>query len=399
MIKNMISAILLTILLIMFISGGENTPNENVEPYVNYIKEHQKEPVDYILQLFEDHDLVILCERSHREMTQYDFINRLIQDERFIKQVGNIYTEIGAVNHSEKFTDFVNSENLDEEEIREDLGELSLCTYANINWNGRPFFKFLRDVYDINQSLNNAEKIQIFPSNLPFEWDTLSNQNFKQALKYLSNRDSISAYNIIESFDSLNSKSNNPQKALVIMNYRHAFNNFTRKNGNKMDNVGRFLFDYYGDKVANVMINSLKLAPGEKRGTIKALPVQNGKWDAAFVALNNPACGFNFDDSPFGKDSFDYYPFKKTNLQYEDVFDGFIFYQPLHKHILEHGIPEFFDSEVQEEVKRRCEIRGYDKDKTESIIKSNKIITSNTYSKSKAFQVDNYKAKIDQWLE
>ena len=392
--------LILSFFIIQPLTGQEQIDTKKIkseiQPYVEYIKQHKMKPVDYVMRLFKDHDLVILCERSHREITQYDLIKQLMQDQRFINKVGNIYTEIGAINHSKKFSDFINFDNLNDEEIKEYMGDLSLCTYANINWTGVPFFKFLKDVYNINQSLDKLDKIQVYPVNLSFSWDTLSNQNYKQSLKNLTKRDSLCAYQIIESFDSLNDNSVNQQKALVIMNYRHAFNNFTLANGQKMDNVGRFLFDYYGDGVANVMINALRLYPGSKRGTIESAPVQNGKWDAAFASLGNPCCGFDFTDSPFGRDSFDYYPFKNTKLKYKDVFDGFVFYQPLQKHVLKHGIPKLYDNKMEQEIRRRCKIKGYDKDKTEFIIEATKTKVSRSYAESEAFQTDNYMEIINQ---
>ena len=61
--KKAIIAILLAIIFIMSHQCGENNPKPEIRPYINYIEEHQNDPVDYMMQLFEDHDLVIFCER------------------------------------------------------------------------------------------------------------------------------------------------------------------------------------------------------------------------------------------------------------------------------------------------------------------------------------------------
>lgn len=43
-----------------------------LDPYVDFLKEQTTSAKDYILGLFDDYDIVILCERNHRDMTQYD---------------------------------------------------------------------------------------------------------------------------------------------------------------------------------------------------------------------------------------------------------------------------------------------------------------------------------------
>ena len=70
---------------------------EEVQPYVTYLKNNAKPPVEYIMQLFKNYDFVILAERLHAETTQWDLIWELTSDPRFIKSVGNIFTEYGSV--------------------------------------------------------------------------------------------------------------------------------------------------------------------------------------------------------------------------------------------------------------------------------------------------------------
>lgn len=48
--------------------------------------------------LFDRYDVVILGERDHRDTTQYDLIEQIMSDPRFIDQVGLIMTEIGVYN-------------------------------------------------------------------------------------------------------------------------------------------------------------------------------------------------------------------------------------------------------------------------------------------------------------
>lgn len=65
-----------------------------------------------------------------------------------------------------------------------------------------------------------------------------------------------------------------------------------------------------------------------------------GKWDAAFEVAGNPDPGFDFINSPFGEDSYDYYPMRNSGVKYKHMFTGYIYYKPIYKHKCIWGIPD-----------------------------------------------------------
>lgn len=78
--------------------NAEPRPHKRlVQNYVDYIKENRQDINDYVMGLFREYDHVILCERMHPEMTQYDMIYNLATDDRFVDSVGVVFTEIGNV--------------------------------------------------------------------------------------------------------------------------------------------------------------------------------------------------------------------------------------------------------------------------------------------------------------
>jgi hypothetical protein len=70
--------------------------DKTIENYVQFLKQQKQTPVDYIRSLFQTYDLVVLCERSHPEVTQYDMIYELAADKRFQQQAGHIFMENGT---------------------------------------------------------------------------------------------------------------------------------------------------------------------------------------------------------------------------------------------------------------------------------------------------------------
>ena len=146
------------------------------------------------------------------------------------------------------------------------------------------------------------------------------------------------------------------------MNTRHAF----RTGGNYFlgSSTADYLFGVFPKTTANVMFN-MKAAyfKGITERSMTHVLIQDGKWDAAFWTLGNPPLGFDFVDSPFGKDRFDLHS-AFFGLKYEDVFTGMIFYQPLGSHLVASDIPGYYDEAFKQTVLRRARLgerKDYDR--------------------------------------
>ena len=77
-----------------------------------------------------------------------------------------------------------------------------------------------------------------------------------------------------------------------------------------------------------------------------------------------PDLGFDFRDSPFGQDHFDYCRvFTEARpwylWRYQDAFTGFVFYKPLDLHRMSDGLPPgVYDQALSAELARRFDIMG-----------------------------------------
>ncbi len=331
-----------------------------IEPYVSFLQQQKQGPVDYIMGLFRSHDIVILCERDHRETTQYDLFFELVSDPRFIAQVGSVFTEVGTSSVREEMLEFLCSENLSEKEVE----KAALDIWRNLTWTPlwqkRNFFDFLRKLHSLNGSLSAAEKVKLYPSDMPFSWDGMTKKKYQAFRDRLGDRDRIMAKQITGELKKIATSGAKRKKALVIMNYRHAFNDRFKdaRQGQGKDNVGRYLFEAHPGKVANVMINSFAF---QKKSTDRRpVPkmIQDGRWDAAFEVAGNRNLGFDFADSPFGDDSFDYWPSSARGVKYQNVFTGFVFYGALEELVVAGGIPGVLDGGFDKVLIERYAIVG-----------------------------------------
>lgn len=72
--------------------------NPAIQPYVDFLSEKPLSAKAYILSLFKEHNIVFICERDHRDITQYELYLDLLRDPYFVNQVGVLFTEVPEQN-------------------------------------------------------------------------------------------------------------------------------------------------------------------------------------------------------------------------------------------------------------------------------------------------------------
>jgi hypothetical protein len=380
-------------------ANNASRPIEVIKPYIEFLKTQHSTAEDYIISLFDKNDVVILCERLHPELTQYDLVLNVCRNPKFIKNVGNVFIEVCTRSQEKSIYQLLHDTEINKSKTKQQI--LSICKNSSVHplWTNYNFPYFLNGLDGINKKLDSDKKINLYPSDLPLDWFAMDSTRYSKLEKSFDNRDKTIADYIISKFDSIRNSKGARKKALIIMNYRHAFgNNFSNPNNVKPNNVGRFLFDKYNGKIANVLINTYAMTNAKSDNDVSMTTIQDGKWDASFKKLNIEDKGFDFNNSPFGNDYFDLWPFTKHNFKYADVFNGFVFYKPLDKNKLVDGIPDIIDSSFCKELNRRYQlvkkVTGRDYHVSETLIWSwNKILVKNP------LYTDSIKFKINKWIK
>ncbi len=317
----------------------------SVSKYVDYLNNNRQDINDYVMGLFEKYDYVVLCERHHQDMTQYDMIYDLVTDRRFVDKVGVMFTEIGCAESRDAYRTLVETTFPNDTLLEKSLASFLMENQTvHLLWPNTNWFTFLKRMYYFNH--DKEKKVEIM----------FADRNWIDRTE-LAQRDSVMADNIIRTIESDSLK-----KSLIIMNYRHAF--FTP------GCCGEYIQRRFPGKVANVMINNAKLdflslALGKvTTGNEIARPdLRHGEWDVAFEQMPTDAFAFDLKDSPFGKDNFDYFalPWAMENgMQYQDMFNGFIYYKALIDHRASVGFNHLFDPENVAKLQEREKlIPGY----------------------------------------
>jgi len=330
----------------------QTLPNDSIKPYVDFLSGKTfLSPKEYVLKSFEEKDIVVLCERLHPEFKQYEMIVEIIKDNRF---TGNVYTEVGVFNSGQQINEFLLKENLTEIEIKEHLLAIFKILDMFSLWPNYNYYYLLESIYQINQQRPLNEKIQLFPLDVMFSWDSIKcDEQYNMFLDMMEpqnnfppmiDRNTIMAQYFIRKYDQEKYSNPNKKKALVIMNTYHGYTRTPEYLPHPTEpntySTAEYIYKTFPNSTKGILINGISNSWEL---------VANGKWDAAFKFTGNKNVAFDLKDTPFGKTKFDMYNFggnsyKTVNFEY--IFDGMVFYEPIDSFEVVVGIPGIFDDKA-----------------------------------------------------
>jgi len=363
--------VLLSCVVLVASCGGQATAPPSspvakprgIEGHVAHLKANGQAPKDYVLGLFRSHDVVILGERLHPELTQWELIYDLVTDPRFVEQVGTIYTEYGAVNLQDRLDRYLADPRAEREQL---LGILRDFGNWPIGWGNPNFIEFLDRLRRFNTSQPEGRRVRLVFADCFWDWRALDEHNYAAfARETLFARDFLMAKRIEVGITV--DQPRDRKKALVIMNTRHSYVIDSHNTGGALDdNTGSYLRGLLpGRSVVSVLLNTTARPPGSNDRDGAAALIAGGKWDAAFRALGDHPIGFDLQGSAFGDDTFDLLE-RYGRLHYRDVYHGVVFVNPLAKHTKQEIARGYMTGEFVTEVRRRLGYASIGRNATEA---------------------------------
>jgi len=317
------------------------------QKFIQAINRHKQDPVEYIFRLFEENDVVILCERLHPEQTQWHFFSQIILNDRFATKIGNVFTELGNAYYQKELEEYMNTKFCTMEDLKKATARIARessgpwAFWTNTNWHD-----FLLNLHEYNLAKDSSHKINLFFSDSTMNWQNTHDKKQWDIARY-SNRDSIMANTIIAKYNELLYSNVERKKMLVIMNTRHAFKGFIFP---IQPNVSDYLSEHLPSKMANILINGT---------TQLLLPMKGGLWDEAALEIGDE-WAVDYNECVLGNIFFDLFPIPLTkNLRYKDVFSGMIYYKHPKDWRESHGYEYILDS-FKDTLLYRLAIMGYD---------------------------------------
>lgn len=353
-------ALLLSCLLVPFLANAQSALAEYVE-----CMEKGEDPVEYIFRLFEESDIVILGERDHRDVTQYEFIHKLIADPRFAERIGYVYTEVGVTNMTQRANSLIKGHFTSQEEYR-----MARTNYLRDEdylfcWEKTNRSIFIDSLYSINSRLPKESKITLGLTDVEFDWYKAESpseyRKWYDKLDKNYERDRIMAKNFIRLY-----KKQKPigghRKALLITNLPHAINEGSCKR------EGFWIKKKFGRNRVKIVCFNWYSAESE------VVLIDEGRWDAAFELTECKPVAFDVQGTPFGQTVYSCWAATDEGKHWQDYVDGVIFYEPFYRFLGSAGIEGFVADSCKEEQMRRL-----------NLLKDAGVYSSNNYESQKSY--------------
>ena len=212
-------SVLLSFMIITFFA----CKNTSEITHEEFLQNQDLSAKEYILGLFETHDIVLLCERNHKEVTQYDLIYDIVSDPYFVENVGAMYTEVGTITISDRVNRFLENPGLDSTQINQMIVDIYRDADFDALFAAGSFPALLKKLYKLNQP--NNEKVNVYPCDVAWDWNKCLTPDYMARVDStdMEVRDSLMAMNFISQFENIQKTRNGKKKALIIMNFRHGF--------------------------------------------------------------------------------------------------------------------------------------------------------------------------------
>lgn len=311
----------------LMIFSGRLSAQEITAEMVDFIKQKAKSPENYVVETFKNHDVVFLAE-NHIVKQNLLFVQGLIP-RLYENGIYTLGMEFGACEVQDKLDQLVTDENYDEA-----LANEIMFTY-NVAWGYKEYVEVYKAAWKLNRSLpEDARKFRILNLSYIFKWEKFTGVRNQESMKLVFDKGTIDKFRAEMIEKEIINKN---EKIFALVGTSHAYTRygspFYKYNGDNFcdfdfDWLGNRLYKKYPERVFSIILhqaftkkeNDMYSPVSPADGAVERLMAQNG---------NKPA-GFDLIDTPAGKlpdrsiNSVCY-----ENFTLEQLFDGYIFLEPL----------------------------------------------------------------------
>ncbi len=330
-------------------------------PYLVYLKQHAKSPVEYVLDKFKDHDVVILGE-MHEVRENCKLISRLIALLYHKAGVRYLATEFLKHKNTVLANKLVTAQEYDQ--------SLAIQLYRDLAqpmWGFKEYMDILKTIWTVNSKLDPQEqKFKII--GLDSDWEAYdlfcgSEKSQIEVKKIIEKRDSYMANAVI------NEVIKKSEKAIVHTGYNHSFTKYqlpkvinNKLKGTLPPRFGRILYNQYGGQIFQICLHTnhfgIEVLTG---GKPTSKPILTDFIEDLLRRNWNKPVGFDIENSPFAnlRDRKSYYFAFQKKVVFSDIAQGYIFLKPLAKLSKIRWVNGFIDESNFEKVRAIALKRGW----------------------------------------
>ena len=355
------------ILILLFVLLGAITSfaeqNEKMMPYVQTLKEKGDEPIHFILDKLNNHDLIIFDDALHTAVEPFEFYQNLIQNPAFQKKAKYIFLEVVSVNQQPALDAYFDSE----------VDDLSLLypafqnDFSGTGWPYQTYFDLLQTVWKTNATLPVQDRFKVIAVNAPTYWQEINTSTDVDLFRLSIAGNDYTMYKIILSYlDNFQSG----DKGIFLTNTRHAYKGIKKRNNQYYLNCGTFFYLYNPGKTYSVHFHNISLSfegekdidPNTPKTTegledviVKWVRMEKGIWDSAFEENGNVPVAFDLSDTPFGRAEYigNHMLNVAPSQTMQDAYDALIFLAPVEIQHQTAMVDYIYTDKYKQELERR----------------------------------------------
>jgi len=346
------NALFLLFLMVNILFSQQNDIDERLNSYLNVLTKEGKDPIDFVLDVIQSHNLIIFDDALHTAAEPFEFYQKLIKTLGFNDQAKYIFLEAISINKQQHLDAYFESE---PEQI-ELLYPAFQDDFSGLGWSYKTYFDLLHSIYITNKSLPLDKRYKVLGVASPTYWSEIETvKDVELFHKTLSSYDFLMYKTILSVLDDFK----NEKKGIFLTNTRHAYKNIKNKKNKYYWNVGTYFYQGHPGKTYSIRFHNICLfLEKNDEVRIKWDRIGNGIWDSAFRATGDEPMAFTLKDNVFGQEDYignhmlNVYP----NQTMYDAYDALIFLTPLEKQHKTAKVDFIYTKAFKEEIERRYRI-------------------------------------------
>lgn len=257
-------------------------------PYVAALELRGQDPVRFVLEQLQTHDLVIFDDALHSAVEPFDFYRQLVRTPEVVATIDALYLELLPVSHQAAVDAYLAAETEDpallDPAFQDDTGGLGFPYQT--------YYDLLRTVWEVNRTLAPEKRLRVVGVNTPTWWSEMRTpEDVEHYRRFLSGRDHLMYQLILDDLGAFEAG----RKGLFLTNTRHAYKDVRRPDGTPYWNTGTFFHRWHPGRTCSLRLHNVSLfIEGQERatgaGSIEGLDryryrwgrMEDGLWDSAY---------------------------------------------------------------------------------------------------------------------
>jgi hypothetical protein len=307
---------------------------QEISPHLADLRSHGGEPLAFVLNQLERHDLVVFDDALHTLVEPFAFYQRLVREPAFRERARFVFLEAVPLNQQGHIEAYLAA-------AAEDPRLLYPAFQNSASGDGFPYvtyFDLLRTIHEVNRALPDSERIRVVAVGSPTYWSEVRTPRDLEIF-----RQGLDAYDYTM-YAMIRSTLGSEGKGIFLTNTRHAYQAIRHADGSLYWNATTYFHEREPGRAYSIRFHAPQLVierlredttgtrttAGMERIDYHWDRIDGGAWDRAFRDHGEPVAvpleGTAFGEAPYvGNHMLDVAPGQTM----ADAYDAVIFLAPL----------------------------------------------------------------------